>query len=274
RAPQGRNRGRPRSAPGDPPRRAGPDVGEKSVVEEQRLGQSRVRAEHRHQAASAREPVRRIVVEAAGDFHGDLGHAVDVRGLDVELAAAPRDVEVDHRGHVRASLAVGPERLAHRVDGDPRRDGRPKRGFVDQLHRGFRLPADGITATAPISTRSRSPGSPDTSTVVRAGRCAPNARAYTSFIFGNSFMSTRNTPQRTTCCRLDPAASRIVAMFLRTCSVCASTPGASRPVPGSRPAWPETNTRLPTMTPGEYGPTGEGRLRLVTGCTLSDMPEP
>ena len=45
-----------------------------------------------------------------------------------------------------------------------------------------------------------------------------------------------------------------------------STSGPSVPVAGSRPAWPETNTRLPKIMPGEYGPTGVGRL--VTGYGL------
>jgi hypothetical protein len=38
------------------------------------------------------------------------------------------------------------------------------------------------------------------------------------------------------------------------------------------PACPETKTRLPTIIPGEYGPTGLGRLPLVTACSLSGIP--
>src|SRR5258707_1354213 len=71
---------------------------------------------------------------------------------------------------------------------------------------------------------------------------------------------------------LEPAASRIVLTFFRTCSVCAVTSGATVPVAGSRPAWPDTKMRLPTIIPGEYGPTGVGRFLLVTGCNCSAMP--
>ena len=49
-------------------------------------------------------------------------------------------------------------------------------------------------------------------------------------------MSTRKTPQRITCWRLEPAASRMVAMFFITCSVWVVTSGPSAPVDGSRPA--------------------------------------
>src|SRR3954465_14870565 len=77
-------------------------------------------------------------------------------------------------------------------------------------------------------------------------------------------MSTRNTPHRTTCERLDPAASRMALMFFSVCSVWASTSAAISPVAGFRPACPDTNTRLPTAMPGEYGPTGEGRFSAVT----------
>src|SRR3954470_3014093 len=77
-------------------------------------------------------------------------------------------------------------------------------------------------------------------------------------------MSTRNTPHRTTCERLDPAASRMAAMFFSVCSVWASTSAAISPVAGLRPACPDTKTRLPTAMPGEYGPTGDGRFAAVT----------
>src|SRR5205823_11720867 len=59
-------------------------------------------------------------------------------------------------------------------------------------------------------------------------------------------------------------------MFLRHCSVCASTFGASAPVVGSTPPWPETNTSRSNPIPGEYGPTGGGRFAARTGvCDIS-----
>src|SRR5262245_18925799 len=79
-------------------------------------------------------------------------------------------------------------------------------------------------------------------------------------------MSTRNTPQRSTCCRLDPAASRMAFTFFKHCSVCCSTPpSTTRPVAGSVAPWPDTNTRRSSCMPGEYGPTGAGRFAARTG---------
>src|ERR1044071_4316776 len=79
-------------------------------------------------------------------------------------------------------------------------------------------------------------------------------------------MSMRNTPQRSTYCRPDPAASRIVCTFLRHCSVCCSMSApASRPVFGSVAPWPDTKISRSNAMPGEYGPTGRGRRSLRTG---------
>ena len=39
-------------------------------------------------------------------------------------------------------------------------------------------------------------------------------------------------------------------MFLNTCSVWAATPWGAKPVAGSTPTCPETNTRLPTLVAG------------------------
>jgi len=55
-------------------------------------------------------------------------------------------------------------------------------------------------------------------------------RAYTAFIVWKSPMSIRNTPQRSTCCNPEPAASRMVCTFFRHCSVCCSTSAAIVPV--------------------------------------------
>src|SRR3984893_16228825 len=81
-------------------------------------------------------------------------------------------------------------------------------------------------------------------------------------------MSVRNTPQRSTCCRLEPAASRIDWTFFRHCSVCCSTSSAIRPVDESWPPWPETKIRRSKPMPGEYGPTGAGRLAARTGVWI------
>ena len=91
---------------------AGADVGEVAVVEEQRGRKARGGVEERNHARTAREAARRVVVEPRGHLDRDVRHAVDVRGLDVELAAGRGDLEVDDRGHVGASLAVGAERVA------------------------------------------------------------------------------------------------------------------------------------------------------------------
>src|ERR1019366_6584634 len=123
----------------------------------------------------------------------------------------------------------------------------------------------GTYAIASISTSSPSPGSPATCTVVRAGRWSPNIRAYETFMLGNSWMSTRNTPQRNTCCRLEPAASRIACTFLRHCVVCASTVSpASLPVAGSVAPWPETKINRSNRVLGEYGPRGLGSGIMVS----------
>ena len=44
--------------------------------------------ENRHQPGSARQPARRVVVEARCDLDGNVRHALDVCRLDVELAVA------------------------------------------------------------------------------------------------------------------------------------------------------------------------------------------
>src|SRR5512134_2154422 len=86
---------------------------------------------------------------------------------------------------------------------------------------------------------------------------------------GKSRMSSRNTPQRMTCGRSDPAACSIVRRFFRHCSVCVSMSGpASEPVAGSVAPCPDTNTSRSNKMPGEYGPTGFGRLAATIGRGL------
>src|SRR5207249_4738754 len=100
---------------------------------QQRDGQPRRCVEHGHQPGSAGEAFDRVVVEAARDLYGDVRHAVDVRRLDVELAAVFRDLEIDDGRHVRAAVAVGGKRVADRLDGNLGRDRRAQRGLVDDL---------------------------------------------------------------------------------------------------------------------------------------------
>src|SRR5688572_8850982 len=103
-------------------------------------------------------------------------------------------------------------------------------------------------------------------------------RAYTEFIDENSRMSIRKTPQRSTCCRSEPAALRIDSTLRRQASVCASIPSGIMPDEGSRAPWPETKMRRSKPTAGEYGPSGVGaadgeirRCSDIAHSLLSDV---
>ena len=86
-------------------------------------------------------------------------------------------------------------------------------------------------------------------------------------------MSTRNTPQRMTCCRLEPAASRIVAMFFSTCSVCAVDVGRERRRSPDRARPGRTRRRgCRRSCRANRARRASGRLRLVTGCSLIGHP--
>jgi hypothetical protein len=119
---------------GDRARGSGPNVREKSVVKQDGGRHPGRRVEHGHQTRSARQTFRRIAVEPARDLDRDVGRPFDECRLDVKFPARRRDLEVDHRRHVRPSLAIRPKGLSHRLDGVFRSNGLTQRGFFDRAH--------------------------------------------------------------------------------------------------------------------------------------------
>ena len=79
-------------------------------------------------------------------------------------------------------------------------------------------------------------------------------------------MSSRNTPQRSTCCRSDPPALRIACRFFRHCSVWVSTSApASWPVAGSVAPCPDTKIEALETHAGRVRADGLRKICGVNG---------
>src|SRR3990170_6860212 len=113
-------------------------------------------------------------------------------------------------------------------------------------------------AIASIST-SAPEGSFPTSTVERAGGCAPTRAAYTSFIPAKSSRRCRKTVVFTSLSSELPGASRIAARLENTCSVCSWIVSPAIPLPsGRRPSCPAVKTSSPTTIAWLYGAPWNG----------------
>src|SRR6185295_2010256 len=80
-------------------------------------------------------------------------------------------------------------------------------------------------------------------------------------------MSARKTVVLTTFEKESPAASRSNPTFSSARRVCAAmSPSTRVPVAGFIGTWPDTKSREPERSAGEYGPTGLADLLLEIDC--------